>query len=420
MSQETGSMVLALLVICDSQEWTLPGLQCALLWDGRTGLHSNVFLKRIANFIRPSILRHGVVSARGKWTPPPQQLRLPKGDQNQSCFHRTPSWLVDIGLVSTCPAQTYGHLISITTLSPLTPTPQSPWNSLPDPPPGHTLWFPSLTRGWSQLLIVWFWFLGFVSVCSFSFNSFYSSSSNNHCVPSFPSCYVLILFGELWTGLLFSSLEFLWFLFCLHTSFFWAKSQASLKPGSASGHSTCSWWAPGKDRQSLRTLMSSSEKRGSRSLYHGAEWGGAVSLARGNCTFSLGCSHPPWFNHSQRERWVRSSSLGVKVPLLWEELEGCLAQPPRLGLLAVWELSRFCAASVWTRFRGASPLTGLSLQSLTAPLFNFLSSEQKCVANKAQTWALVLLGAQTPTAELAPSSLVPESAIPFLEDVPGW
>lgn len=62
---------------------------------------------------------------------------------------------------------------------------------------------------------------------------------------------------------------------------------------------------------------------------------------------------------------------------------------------------------------------GLSLQSLTAPFFNFLSSEQKCVANKAQKWALVLLGAQTLTAELVPFSLLPESAIPFLEDVPG-
>ena len=189
-------------------------------------------------------------------------------------------------------------------------------------------------------------------------------------------CYVLILFGELWTGLLFARLEFLWFLFCLNTSFFWATSQASLKPGSASGHSTCSWWAPGKDRQSLRTLMSSSEKRGSRSLHQGAEWGGVASLARGNCTVSLGCSHPPCFNHSQRKRWVRSSSLGVKVPLLWEELEGCLAQPPRLGLLAVWELSRFCAASVWTRFRGASPLMGLSFNHSQLPsLISYLLSK---------------------------------------------
>lgn len=55
---------------------------------------------------------------------------------------------------------------------------------------------------------------------------------------------------------------------------------------------------------------------------------------------------------------------------------------------------------------------GLSLQSLTSPFFNFLPSEQKCVANKAQKWVLVLLGAQTLTAELVPFSLLPEVPSP--------
>ena len=143
--------------------------------------------------------------------------------------------------------------------------------------------------------------LAFFQSAHFHFIPFYSSTSNNHHVPSFPSCYVLILFGELnWSFvcMLGISVGFVLFKYQL----FWAKSQASLKPGSASGHFTRSWWAAGKDRQSLRMLMSSSEKCGSRFVYHGAEWGGAASLARGNGTVSLGCSHPPCCNHSKRKR----------------------------------------------------------------------------------------------------------------------
>ena len=140
------------------------------------------------------------------------QLHLPKGDQNQSCFWRTPAWLVDMGLIFTCPAQTYGHtcpaqthsalsgirtphLISITTMSPQAPTPQSSWNPLTEPSWAHTvISFPDkrLISG-SHCLVLVSW----LSVCSFSFYSFYSSTPNNHHVMSFPSCYVLILFGEL-------------------------------------------------------------------------------------------------------------------------------------------------------------------------------------------------------------------------------
>ena len=143
-------------------------------------------------------------------------------------------------------------------------------------------------------------------------------------------------------------------------------------------------------------------KHGSR-----AEWGGAASLARGNCTVSFGCSHPPCFNHSKRKRWVKKAARWEsKCLCCGRNLKGCRAQPPRLGLLAVWELSRYCAASVWKRFRGASPLMELSLQSLTAALFNFLSSEQNVLPIKPRCgpWFSLVLRPHCRAGTLLPGS----------------
>lgn len=161
-----------------------------------------------------------------------------------------------MGLIFTCPAQTHSalsgiqtpHLISITTMSPPTPTPQSPWNPLTEPSWTHTvISFPDKRP--ISVLIAWFWFLGFQSA-HFHFIPFILLPLIITMLCPFHQVVSLFSLVSL-TGLLFACLEFLWVWFCLNTSFFWAKSQASLKPGSDSGHSTCSWWAPGKDRQSL-------------------------------------------------------------------------------------------------------------------------------------------------------------------------